>query len=162
MHKNELLSQEDVKKQLGITDFRSIKKEQLIEFVSAIPNMDKEVAMACIAQFPEFKDYSLSIVEQLYQLCDKAIESDNKDIQQSIDGYKLILSELQKQLNKRFITNRRKNRIIKDMVEVTDKIAELERDKIRFKGQVLKLAGAVGSLALALAGALLGIRISKK
>lgn len=97
--------------------------------------------MACIAQFPEFKDYSLNIVEQLYQLCDKAIESDNKDIQQSIDGYKLILSELQKQLNKRFISNRRKNRIIKDMVEVTDKIAELERDKIRFKGQVLKLAG---------------------
>lgn len=162
MHKNALMTQEEVKQALGITDFRSIKKEQLIEFVSAVPNMDKEVAMACIAQFPEFKDYSLTIISQLYQLCDKAIESDNKDIQQAIDGYKLILSELQKMLAKRFMSQRRKNKIIKEMVEVTDKIADLERDKIRFKGNVLKLAGAVGSLALALGGALLGLRISKK
>lgn len=124
--------------------------------------MDKEVAMACIAQFPEFKDYSLTIISQLYQLCDKAIESDNKDIQQAIDGYKLILSELQKMLDKRFMSQRRKNKIIKEIVEVTDKIADLERDKIRFKGNVLKLAGAVGSLALALGGALLGLKISKK
>lgn len=162
MHKNALMTQEEVKQALGITDFRSIKKEQLIEFVSAVPNMDKEVAMACIAQFPEFKDYSLTIISQLYQLCDKAIESDNKDIQQAIDGYKLILSELQKMLDKRFMSQRRKNKIIKEMVEVTDKIADLERDKIRFKGNVLKLAGAVGSLALALGGALLGLKISKK
>ena len=162
MHKNALMTQEEVKQALGITDFRSIKKEQLIEFVSAVPNMDKEVAMACIAQFPEFKDYSLTIISQLYQLCDKAIESDNKDIQQSIDGYKLILAELQKMLDKRFMSQRRKNKIIKEMVEVTDKIADLERDKIHFKGNVLKLAGAVGSLALALGGALLGLKISKK
>ena len=98
----------------------------------------------------------------MYQLCDKAIESDNKDIQQAIDGYKLILSELQKQLNKRLITQRRKSKIIKEMVDVTDKIAELERDKITFKGNVLKLAGAIGSFALAIGGALLGVKISKK
>lgn len=162
MHKNTLMTQEEVKKALGITDFRSIKKEQLIEFVSVIPNMDKDVAIDCIAQFPEFKNYSLTIVSQLYQLCDKAIESDNKDIQQAIDGYKLILSELQKQLNKRLITQHRKSKIIKEMVDVTDKIAELERDKITFKGNVLKLAGAIGSFALAIGGALLGVKISKK
>lgn len=161
-NKHQLMTQEEVKEKLGIADFRSIKKDQLIEFVSSIPYMDKEVAMECIRQFPEFKDFSISIVSQLYELCDQALQSDNQDVQQAIDGYKIILSNLEKQLNKRFLSNKRKDEIINQMIEVTDKIASIESNKLKFKENVLKIAGAIGAFSIGIAGALLGIKINKK
>lgn len=39
-------------KALAIEDFRNISKDKIMEFVSAIPNMDKEVAIKIIEQFP--------------------------------------------------------------------------------------------------------------
>lgn len=51
MGKN-LKSAEEVKNLLEIDSSRNITKEKVIEFVSQIPNMDKEVAINIINQFP--------------------------------------------------------------------------------------------------------------
>ena len=40
----ELLSADAVLERIGATSFRNISKDQLITFVSAIPEMDKEIA----------------------------------------------------------------------------------------------------------------------
>lgn len=47
-----LLTEQEVKEKLGITDFRHLSKSQVIEFVSSIPNMQKDVAIACINANP--------------------------------------------------------------------------------------------------------------
>ena len=65
MRKNELMSENDVKSMLGISDFRSISKDQIIQFVSSIPDMDKEVAIKCIEQFPEFEKFSNNALQFL-------------------------------------------------------------------------------------------------
>lgn len=44
----QLLSVEQVKEALGIETFRNLSKEKIMEFVSLIPNMDKDVAMSII------------------------------------------------------------------------------------------------------------------
>jgi len=45
---NRLLTADQVKECLNIPDFRHLTKDKLIEFVSAIPDMDREVAIRII------------------------------------------------------------------------------------------------------------------
>ena len=63
----ELLSADAVLERIGATSFRNISKDQLITFVSAIPEMDKEIAIKCIEQFPAFKEYSQSTSDPVYE-----------------------------------------------------------------------------------------------
>ncbi len=46
--KKNLLTEEEVKKELGITDFRAISKEKIVHFVSLMPKIDKELAVKAI------------------------------------------------------------------------------------------------------------------
>ena len=92
-----LLSEEEVKKQLGINDFRNINKKQIIEFVSSIPEMSKEVAIKCIEQFPDFMSNSVAIVEHLSSLCTEAIKDDGKE---TLTACKETLQDLRTMLKK--------------------------------------------------------------
>ena len=49
-----LVSVEEVKNALKIDSFRNLSKDKIMEFVSLIPNMDKEVAINIIEQYPAF------------------------------------------------------------------------------------------------------------
>ena len=46
------LSETEVKKILNIDDFRSISKVKIMDFISLIPKIDKELAINIINQFP--------------------------------------------------------------------------------------------------------------
>ena len=50
---NYYFTEEQIKESLQINSFREISKAKLMEFVSLIPNMDKDVALAVIGQFPD-------------------------------------------------------------------------------------------------------------
>ena len=48
-----LVSEDQVKKALHIDSFRNLSKDKIMEFASLIPNMDKDVAISIINQFPQ-------------------------------------------------------------------------------------------------------------
>ena len=73
-----LVSVEQVKKALNIESFRNISKEKIMEFVSLIPNMDREIAIKIIEQYPVFAELSKSILSQLNKMCDIALEKKMK------------------------------------------------------------------------------------
>lgn len=155
----QLLSADEVKNKLGISDFRSISKDQLIEFVSSIPDMDKETAIKCIEQFPEFKSCAGIIIDRFCSLCETAIKEDGKD---TIDSIKGILDDLRFMLKKEDISEDMQKYIIEKMVEIGNKLSELENGKRNFKETVVKIAGTLSALAITVAGAILGVKIVKK
>ena len=154
-----LLDESQVKSMFGVDDFRKIKKSQIIQFASSIPNMQKEVAIACINQFANFKEYSNIIVKHYYDLCDKVLASDPDD---SIIAYRTIIDSMKALLDSGDTSEETKQLIIHDMIVVAEKLEIREDKKREYKGKVLQIAGAVGSLAITIAGALLGVRITKK
>lgn len=83
-----LVSEDQVKKALKIKNFRSIPKNKIMEFVSLIPNMDKEVAIAIINQFPIYSEYAKSMIAQLNLMCENALKSNDNSQRESIDAYK--------------------------------------------------------------------------
>ena len=157
-----LLSADEVKSQLGIDDFRSIKKEQLIEFVSSIPDMDKETAIKCIEQFPNFKDSTNFIVDSFFALCKDAIEKDGNETlmscQATIDDLRIILKKYVKDVRKDVVTDAE----IEKIIEISNQMADIDSNKRHFKETVLKIAGTIASIAIATGGAILGVKISRK
>ena len=94
-----LVSVEEVKNALKIDSFRNLSKDKIMEFVSLIPNMDKEVAIKIIEQYPAFAKLSESMVAQLNKMCDTALEKNEESQRLTIQAYKQILDELSNQLH---------------------------------------------------------------
>ena len=88
---SKILTEQQVKDALQIDSFRNLSKEKIIEFASLIPNMDKDVAISIINQFPAYAESSRKLLEQFKNVCDKALEN-NKDSQKdAIMAYKKSL-----------------------------------------------------------------------
>ncbi len=49
-----IMDEKEVKEILKIDDFRKMSKNKIVEFVSMLPKMDKEVALASINKFPNY------------------------------------------------------------------------------------------------------------
>ena len=128
----ELLSSQDVLNKIGASSFRNISKDQLISFVSSIPDMDKETAIKCIEQFPEFKSYASGIVSQLQVMCTNAITDNKTSRQDAVNGYMMILDTLKEKLSRPDISLEEANQITRDMVEIADKIAILDSENKHF------------------------------
>jgi len=156
-----LLSEKDVLNRIGATDFRSIKKEQLIEFVSAIPYMPKEVAIKCIEQFPEFHKNATEMIRQLNVLCENLI-ADNKDSRdKAIHSYQLILeSEIAYLEKKPYISHRKRKEIINQMVEIADKITEIHELNTKHQNTFIHSVVGVVALAIVVGGTVLGVKIN--
>ena len=132
----ELLSSQDVLNKIGASSFRNISKDQLISFVSSIPDMDKETAIKCIEQFPEFKSYASGIVSQLQVMCTNAITDNKTSRQDAVNGYMMILDTLKEKLSRPDISLEEANQITRDMVEIADKIAILDSENKHFLNSV--------------------------
>ena len=157
-----LMTPEDVLQKIGAPDFRSISKSQLVEFVSSIPDMDREVAMQCIAQFPEVKGYANEMVHQLHSLADTAISEHRIGRKDAVDAYRLILDNLDEKLKDDDISSDDRKSITSDMIDVADRIASLARDNTTFLQNVLTLVSGITAGALAVGGAILGAKIINK
>lgn len=58
-------SEDAVKKALAIDSWRNLSKDKLLHFVAMMPDMDKEVAVRIIEQFPQFKEFALHALDVL-------------------------------------------------------------------------------------------------
>lgn len=96
----QLLSVEQVKEALGIETFRNLSKEKIMEFVSLIPNMDKDVAMSIINQFPAYAEMAGGMIVKLDEMCDTAMVKAGESQKESISAYKMILADLGELLKK--------------------------------------------------------------
>lgn len=163
MSEKTLLSEQDVLNKIGASDFRSVKKDQLIQFVSSLPEMDKEVAMKCIEQFPEFKQSATDMVNQLSEVCNSLLE-DNKDSRnRAIQSYQVILEELHCCLEDgKNLSHKKKQEIIDKMIDVADKIDQINDKNMKHQNGLFRTIALVATTALAIGGTILGINISKK
>ncbi len=120
--KKNYMSEDEVKKALNISDFRSLSKEKVMEFISIIPKVDKEVAMSIINQFPNYVDMAKNMVGGMIHLCDDALQDSKIGRKDVIESYKIVLETLKEQLNDDKLTVAERNKITDDMIAVAEKI----------------------------------------
>ena len=156
---NRLLTADQVKEYLNISDFRHLTKDKLIEFVSAIPNMDKEVAIKVIEQFPEFSGYAKVLVDHYTELCNSILSENNNSVQSVMEGYKKTLDVLSDLATAEDISPEDKKYFAEKMVEVADKMAALDTNNKAFLAGVSKYATWFLGGTLLVCAAVLGVNI---
>ena len=157
-----LVSVEEVKNALKIDSFRNLSKDKIMEFVSLIPNMDKEVAIKIIEQYPAFAKLSESMVAQLNKMCDTALEKNEESQRLTIQAYKQILDELSNQLHMEDISKEEREKITKQMIEIADKISVKDTENKAFIDRMVKYSTGFAIGALVLGAAILGVNIKGK
>ena len=156
------VSVEEVKNALKIDSFRNLSKDKIMEFVTLIPNMDKEVAIKIIEQYPAFAKLSESMVAQLNKMCDTALEKNEESQRLTIQAYKQILDELSNQLHMEDISKEEREKITKQMIEIADKISVKDTENKAFIDKMVKYSTGFAIGALVLGAAILGVNIKGK
>lgn len=157
-----LVSVEEVKNALKIDSFRNLSKDKIMEFVSLIPNMDKEVVIKIIEQYPTFAKLSESMVAQLNKMCDTALEKNEESQRLTIQAYKQILDEQSNQLHMEDISKEEREKITKQMIEIADKISVKDTENKAFIDKMVKYSTGFAIGALVLGAAILGVNIKGK
>lgn len=99
-----MVTEDEVKKAMAIDSFRNMTKDKMMEFVSAIPSMDKDVAIKIIEQFPAYTQLANNIITQLNVMCSNAMKEQGESQKESIEAYQKILDDLGELLKKDTIT----------------------------------------------------------
>lgn len=154
-----LVSEEQVKDALQINKFSEISKDKIMEFVSLIPNMDKEVAISIINQFPAYADAANNMVGQLNVMCENVIKDNNSSQKDAVQAYQLILSELAELLKQEDITNEERDAITEKMIMVADKISAKDTENKEWLNGIIKYGAPIVGGALLLGAAILGVNV---
>lgn len=156
-----LLSKEEVLARIGAPDFRSINHEQLISFVSALPDMDKDVATNCIAQFPMYKECATSIVNELNSTCIE-LSKDSKDIyKEVIRSNQSVLDSLSRMLESDNLSEESRIYITDKMIEVSQNLNSLAIEHGEQTLQTKKILAGLAAFVTAISATLLGLKFKK-
>jgi len=157
-----LVSESQVKNALNIDSFRNLSKDKIIQFVSLIPNMDKDVALSIINQFPAYSEMARCMVEQLGATCDTAIAENTASQSTVYAAYRKILDDLGEVLKREDITAEERDSISNKMIEIADKMAAKDSESKNFLAWIVKNKEYVIGGALILGSVILGVNIKGK
>ena len=157
-----LVSESQVKNALNIDSFRNLSKDKIMQFVSLIPNMDKDVALSIINQFPAYSEMARCMVEQLGATCDTAIAENTASQSTVYAAYRKILDDLGEVLKREDITAEERDSISNKMIEIADKMAAKDSESKNFLAWIVKNKEYVISGALILGSVILGVNIKGK
>ncbi len=159
MAKKYLISEEQVKKALNINSFRNMSKDKIMQFVSLIPQMDREVAIAIINQFPNYADYAVHIVEQLNTMCDSILQSNSSSQKDVIEIYKTVLESIKDQLKNEKLTPELRLQLNDKMIEIADKVAAKDTENKKWLTGIFTKGVTILGGALLLGAAILSVSV---
>lgn len=152
-----LLTEQKVLKKLGIEDFRYLTKDKVVSMASMLDQMDPEVAKKAIEQFPNFSDTMKEILHDYKESLDKAQEANAESVKSFYDSCDMIISSLQKELERNDLTFEEKKYVIDKMMEVNKMKGDKDSENKKFIATMALFGvAAVGIVAGALSSALGG------
>jgi len=154
-----MVTENEVKKALEIDSFRNMSKDKIMEFVSAIPNMDKDLAIQIIDQFPAYAESANSMLAQLNTMCNNAMKENGESQMEVIEAYKKILDDLGELLKKETITAEERLHITEQMITVADRISAKDTENKQFLKGIIKYGVPIIGGALVLGAAILGVNV---
>lgn len=142
-------SEEAIKKTLNIDSWRNLSKDKFLTFVSELPNMDKEVAMKAIAQFPEFSTLVIAGLDQFKEQALAAQKFNWKGQRQVHKAFKDYRAMLNRELEREDLTGEDRFRILQLVNDAISKQMGLQQEHQNF---ILKVLGVAATVLITVVG----------
>lgn len=144
----------ELKKRLGIESWRNLSKEKFMSFVSDLPNLDKEVALKIIGQFPDFKNLVMDTFQQIQEQATQGMRFNYKSQKKVHKAFKHYREILSRELDRDELTTEDRFRILGLLKDAIDAEALKDKDNKEF---LLKIVGMLATGAIIVVGAAVAV-----
>ncbi|MFD4716732.1 hypothetical protein ACFWN5_44810 [Streptomyces sp. NPDC058430] len=146
-------NQAEIKKALGIEDWRNLSKDKVIRFAAMMPNMDTEVALKIIEQFPSFKDFAKDAVSAIERAHESTLSANNQSQEHVHRACQEVRDILKGELDKDNLSWEEKKFLIEQIQETARMQFQKDSESKQFLDGALKkvLVGATAAVALCVA-----------
>lgn len=166
MSNENMLTEQQVLKELDIPDFRHLSKDKVMSFASMLSKMSPDVAEKALEQFPEFGKIVVEAFTDYRAVLEKSLDANKESTKECFKAYDTILATLKKciESNPSF---EEKKYYIEKMVEVANVKSAKDSENKEFIGKVLSICAtaavfAVGIGASVLSGGKIELPLLKK
>lgn len=150
------MTETQILSKLGIPDFRHMSKDKILAFASMIQDMDPEVAKAAIQQFPNFTEMVLEVMHDYKSSITSLSDHNNIISNNCLSILNNIIEALKECSSKGDIPFEERKYYIDKMIEISEKIVQMEKENREFNLQALVLGFLTTILIPAIASSLLG------
>ncbi|MFI9326924.1 hypothetical protein ACIGZJ_05175 [Kitasatospora sp. NPDC052868] len=143
----------EIKQALGIESWRNLSKDKMIRFAAMMPDMDTEVALKIVEQFPVFKDFAKDAVDAMEKAHESTLSANKQSQKRVHHAFQAIREILKGELDKGDLSWEQKKFLI-EQIQETGRLEFLkDSENKKFLDGMLKkaLVGAVATLALGVA-----------
>ncbi|WP_197074776.1 hypothetical protein [Rhodococcus sp. MEB064] len=146
-------------KQLDIESWRNLSKDKMLRFAALMPDMDTEVALKIIEQFPAFKEFALDTVKEIEKAHKSTLKSNDKSQKQAYKAFEDIREILKGELDKDDLTWDQRKFIIELIQENGKQVSQKDSENKEFLNTVLGKVAVFGGGAIAAGVVFLGGKI---
>ncbi len=152
-------NEDELKKALEIDTWKNLSRDKLIKFVAMMPDMDKELALKVVEQFPEFKRFvsdALDVIEKRHE----STLSHNKQSQENVhQGIQEIRKILKRELENDNLTWDQRKFVIEKLTETAHLEFVKDSENKRFLDSMFGKVALVAGAAIAVGAAVLGGKV---
>ncbi|WP_201132877.1 MULTISPECIES: hypothetical protein [Nocardiaceae] len=146
-------------KQLDIESWRNLSKDKMLRFAALMPDMDTEVALKIIEQFPAFKEFALDTVKEIEKAHKSTLKSNDKSQKQVYKAFEDVREILKGELDKDDLTWDQRKFIIELIRENGKQVSQKDSENKEFLNTVLGKVAVFGGGAIAAGVVFLGGKI---
>ncbi|MFJ2959740.1 hypothetical protein [Streptomyces sp. NPDC087270] len=142
-----------IMKALGIESWRNLSKDKMVRFAAMMPNMDTEVALKIVEQFPEFKEFAKDAVNAVERAHQSTLSANNQSQEHVHRAWQEVRDVLRGELGKDDLSREEKKFLIEQIQETARMQSQKDSENKQFLDGALKkvLVGATAAVALGVA-----------
>jgi hypothetical protein len=146
-YKNEV----EIMRALGIESWSGLSKENMIRFAAMMPDMDTEVALKIIEQFPAFKEFATEAVDTIEKAHESTLSANRRSQRHVHQAFQEIREILKAELGKGDLSWEEKKFLIEKIQETGKLEFQKDSENKQFLDSVLKkvVVGTIATVGLA-------------
>ena len=151
------IDEKDLLKMLGIPSFRHMTKDKLASFVSALPDIDPDVAKKALEQFPDLSAAITEIVGHYTEIVSECVAGSDADTHLCLEACASVIDSIQHELESEVLTFEQRETLIGQSVGLAQTMRAIDADGKRFRTRIICASSiALGLVAAALVSVLGG------
>ncbi|WP_022911024.1 hypothetical protein [Aestuariimicrobium kwangyangense] len=153
---NDSTTEIELMKKLNIDSWRNLSKDKVLEFASALPDLDKEVALQVVGQFPNLKELVNGALQQVENQAKEAHRFNWRSQKKAHEGYADYRRVLDRELDRDDQSPEARLHILELFKKVVDDEAAKDSENKKFLAFLATTGSAAIVVAIGLASAALG------
>lgn len=156
------MTEQQVLDKLDIADWRHMSKDKIVGFISAIPDMNPEVAKAALAQFPEYVRFSTETLNACKDYISESMTKANDSQKIVLEAYSKVLNDISERLKDGALSEEEREQLSNMQIELLNAMNAKDSEfKAFIKDMVKQYVIPAAGVVVAVGGAI-GIKFIRK